>query len=117
MLICLFHALHGSAVAISCDDKALGVAAYLLTIGVVAASDGVVDRVRGDTLDGSVDGDVESVGSKFREFLVVEVDEEFLGLSIIICQDFVSTKIIEREVNVVSHGQLVHGEVILVFVG
>ena len=113
----LFHALYRCAIGKTCDDKALGVVAHLLTIGIVAASDGVVDRVRGDTLDGSVDGDIESVGSNFREFLVVEVDEEFLGLIIIICQDSVSTKIIEREVNVVSHRQLVHGEVILVFVG
>ena len=44
MLICLFHALHGSAVGISCDDKTLGVAAHLLTIGVVAAEDGAVAR-------------------------------------------------------------------------
>ena len=61
MLICLFHALHGSAVAIFCDDKTLGVAAHLLTIGVVAAEDGVV-ACGCDALNGSVDGDVEGVG-------------------------------------------------------
>ena len=117
MLICLFHALYRCAIGKASDDKSLGVVAHLLTIGIVAASDGVVDRVGDDALHGCVDSDVESVGSRFREFLVVEVDEEFLGFIIIICQDYVSTKIIEREVNVVSHGQLVHGEVILVFVG
>ena len=62
MLICLFHALHGSAVAISCDDKALGVAAYLLTVGIVTAEDGAV--ARGDyVIDAcGIYGDLEGIG-------------------------------------------------------
>ena len=75
MLICLFHALHGSAVGISCDDKALGVAAYLLTIGVVAAEDGAV-ACGCDALHGSVDGDMESVGLQILELLTVHIDNE-----------------------------------------
>ena len=42
MLICLFHALYRCAIGKTCDDKTLGVVAHLLTIGIVAASDGAV---------------------------------------------------------------------------